>query len=104
MASARPRRADPLGDHNSDELVGSTVDKNARLLPSLTEIGSTTEVLAVYASEVSTLRDEDRKRTLAIRAEVTIGSVNDRPGCGKEYSSPGSLTCRSRVTGMISFM
>ncbi len=92
---------------NSDELVGSTVDKMRVFCRSLTEIViDHGKYLAVYASEVSTLRDEDRKRTLAIRAEVDdrVSELIDR-GCGEGVFVAGDRLIAARaVTGMISFM
>jgi len=84
---------------NSDELVGSTVDKMRVFCRSLTEIViDHGKYLAVYASEVSTLRDEDRKRTLAIRAEVDdrVSELIDRGMRGRSIRRRGSAHCRSR--------
>ncbi len=92
---------------DSDDLVGSTVDKMRIFCRRLTEIViDHGKYLAVYASEVSTLRDVDRKRTLAIRAEV-----DDRVselialGCREGVFVAGDPLIAARaVTGMISFM
>ena len=92
---------------DSDELVGSTVDKMRVFCRRLTEIViDHGKYLAVYASEVGTLRDDDRKRTLAIRAEV-----DDRvseliaQGCREGVFVAGdSLIAARAVNGMISFM
>jgi TetR/AcrR family transcriptional regulator, cholesterol catabolism regulator len=92
---------------DSDELVGSTVDKMRLFCTRLTEIViDHGRYLEVYASEVSTLRDEDRKRTLAIRAEVDerVRDLIDR-GCREGVFVAGDPLIAARaVTGMISFM
>jgi AcrR family transcriptional regulator len=92
---------------DSDELVGSTVEKLRVFCRRLTEIViDHGKYLAVYASEVSTLRDEDRKRILAIRAEVDdrVSELIDR-GCGEGVFVAGDRLIAARaVTGMISFM
>jgi AcrR family transcriptional regulator len=92
---------------DSDELVGTTVDKMRAFCRRLTEIViDHGKYLAVYASEVSTLRDEDRKRTLAIRVEVD-DRVSDliKRGCKeKVFVADDPLIAARAVTGMISFM
>ncbi|MDM7490893.1 TetR/AcrR family transcriptional regulator [Rhodococcus sp. CSLK01-03] len=62
--------------------------------------------LAVYASEVSTLRDEDRKRILMVRAEVDR-QVRDLIALGigeGVFVAEDPLTSARAITGMISFM
>lgn len=93
--------------NDSDELAGSTVDKMRLFCTRLTEIViDHGRYLEVYASEVSTLRDEDRKRTLAIRAEVDdrVSELIDR-GCREGvFVAEDPLIAARAVTGMISFM
>ncbi|PXW99893.1 TetR/AcrR family transcriptional regulator [Mycolicibacterium moriokaense] len=93
--------------NDSDELAGSTVDKMRLFCTRLTEIViDHGRYLEVYASEVSTLRDEDRKRTLAIRAEVDdrVCELIDR-GCREGvFVAEDPLIAARAVTGMISFM
>ena len=92
---------------DSDALAGSTVDKMRLFCTRLTEIViDHGRYLEVYASEVSTLRDEDRKRTLAIRAEVDdrVSDLIDR-GCREGVFVAGDPLIAARaITGMISFM
>lgn len=92
---------------DSDELVGSTVDKMRVFCRRLTEIViDHGKYLAVYASEVSTLRDEDRKRTLAIRAEVDdrVSELIEKGGREGVFVAGDPLITARAVTGMISFM
>lgn len=92
---------------DSDELVGTTVDKMRAFCRRLTEIViDHGKYLAVYASEVSTLRDEDRKRILAVRAEVDdrVSELIKRGRKEKVFVADDPLIAARAVTGMISFM
>jgi AcrR family transcriptional regulator len=92
---------------SSDDLAGTTVDKVRAFCRRLTEIViDHGKYLAVYASEVSTLRDEDRKRILAIRAEVDdrVSELIQRGCREKMFVADDPLIAARAVTGMISFM
>jgi TetR/AcrR family transcriptional regulator, cholesterol catabolism regulator len=92
---------------SSDDLAGTTVDKVRASCRRLTEIViDHGKYLAVYASEVNTLRDEDRKRTLAIRAEVDdrVSELIQRGCREKMFVADDPLIAARAVTGMISFM
>jgi TetR/AcrR family transcriptional regulator, cholesterol catabolism regulator len=92
---------------DSDDPVGTTVDKMRAFCRRLTEIViDHGKYLAVYASEVSTLREDDRKRILAIRAEVD-DRVSELIALGRKekvFVAKDPLIAARAVTGMISFM
>jgi AcrR family transcriptional regulator len=92
---------------DSDDLVGTTVDKMRAFCRRLTEIViDHGKYLAVYASEVSTLREDDRKRILAIRAEVDdrVSKLIELGRKQKVFVATDPLIAARAVTGMISFM
>jgi AcrR family transcriptional regulator len=91
----------------SDELAGSAEDKLRHFCRRLTEIViDYGKYLAVYASEVASLRDDDRKRTLAIRAEVDkrVSELIERGRREGAFVAEDPLIAARAVTGMISFM
>ncbi|MDJ0105194.1 TetR family transcriptional regulator [Rhodococcus sp. IEGM 1241] len=62
--------------------------------------------LAVYASEVASLRDEDRRRILGIRAEVDnkVSYIIEEGIRSGEFRDDDPMVSARAITGMISFM
>lgn len=91
----------------SDELNGSASERMRLFCRRLAEIViDHGKYLAVYASEIGTLREADRKRILSVRAEVDdrvsrLISAGIEDG---EFIAEHPLTAARAITGMISFM
>lgn len=92
---------------DSDSSTESAVEQMRAFCRRLTEIViGHGKYLATYASDIGALREEDRKRIMAVR-----GEVDDRvsrliaKGVGSgEFVAEDPLTAAHAVTGMISFM
>jgi AcrR family transcriptional regulator len=92
---------------DSEEGEGAPTEQMGRFCRRLTEIViDHGNYLAIYASEVSTLRDEDRRRISGIRAEVDdrVSHVVARGQRSGDFIASDPLIAARAVTGMISFM
>ena len=92
---------------DADDPTNSATECIARFAGRLTEIViDHGHYLAVYASEVTSLNDNDRKRILGIRADIDrrVSELIRRGITTEQFTAEDPLTAARAITGMISYM